>query len=134
MRQYDLSLDKQCVVQGGYFRLATALAFGMRITDVNVLFFRYISYKIRYKKISIIEFNDRKIYYFPYNPPPVDCGSLALNLYQITIDDSFRQNRISHYTLICFKLPFCSSVNSVCNVKTQGKPYAIIVVLAQGFP
>ena len=58
------------------------------------------------------------IYYFLDNPLPAGCGSPDLNLDQIPIYDSFRQNKISLYTLICFQIPFCSSVDYVSNVKT----------------
>ena len=39
MRKSDLSLDKYCMTQSGYFKLAITLSLGMSITDVNIVLF-----------------------------------------------------------------------------------------------
>ena len=43
MRQPDLVLDKYGMIQSGYFRLSTTLAFGVRITYMKLLFYCGVS-------------------------------------------------------------------------------------------
>ena len=43
MRQSDLALEKYWITQSGYFRLATAVALGMGITDGNLLYCHGVS-------------------------------------------------------------------------------------------
>ena len=43
MRQSDLALDKYRATQSGYFRLATAFALGMGITDGNILYYHGVA-------------------------------------------------------------------------------------------
>ena len=43
MQQYYLDLDKYWVKQSGYFRLATAVKFGMVITDGKLLYYHGVA-------------------------------------------------------------------------------------------
>ena len=100
MRQYDLSLEKYWVTQSGYFRLATAVALGMGITDGKLLYFHGVIEGNKDKEISTLEYNDRTVYDCFNNPFTADCGSPAMHLPPITIDDSSRPNKRAWYTLI----------------------------------
>ena len=47
--------------QSDYFRLATTMVLGMEITDGKLLFFHWILEERKYKKIIIIEYNNRTV-------------------------------------------------------------------------
>ena len=64
------------------------MALGMGITDGKILFYHGISEESEDKKISMIEYINRKVYNCFNNPFPADCGRPDLNLPSITIDDS----------------------------------------------
>ena len=87
MRKYDTELDKYWVTQSGYFRLATIVALGMGITYGKLILCHGISEKSKEKKISMIEYNYRKVYNCFNNNLSVDCGIPYLNLPPITIGD-----------------------------------------------
>ena len=52
MRQSDLALEKYCVTQSGYFRLAPTLMLGMYIIDGKILDFNGIAEEIEDKKYN----------------------------------------------------------------------------------
>ena len=87
MRQSDLSLEKYWVTQSGYFRLATTVALGMGITDGKLLYCHGVAEGNEDKKISTLEYNNRTVYDCFNNPFTADCGSPAMHLPPITIDD-----------------------------------------------
>ena len=62
MRQYDLSLDKYWVTQSGYFRLATTVALGIVLTYRKILYCHGVAEGNKDKKISTLEYNNRKVY------------------------------------------------------------------------
>ena len=63
MRQSDILLEKYWVTQRGYFRLATTVALGMGITDGKLLYCHGVAEGNKDKKISTLEYNNRKVYY-----------------------------------------------------------------------
>ena len=87
MRQSDLSLEKYWVTQSGYFRLATTVTLGMCITYGKLLYCHGVAEGNKDKKISTLEYNNRKFYDCFNNPFTADCVSPAMNLPPITIDD-----------------------------------------------
>ena len=62
MQQSNLSLEKYCVTQSGYFGLATTVALGMGITDGKLLYCHGVAEGNKDKKISTLEYNNRKVY------------------------------------------------------------------------
>ena len=62
MHQYDIALDKYWVTQSGFFTLATTVALVMRITDGKLLYCHGIAEVNMDKKISTLEYNNRKVY------------------------------------------------------------------------
>ena len=120
MQQSDLALEKYCVTQGGYFRLATTVVMGMGITDTKLLFCRGISEQSRDKKLPLREYDDRAVYDCFNNPFPADYGSPGLNLPPMPIDDSFRLNKRA----CCTPDPFLAviSVASEKYVSTLATP------------
>ena len=87
MRKSDLSLEKHWVTQSGYFRLATTVALGMVITYGKLQYCHGAAEGNEDKKISTLEYNNRKVYDFFNNPFTADCGRPAMHLPTITIDD-----------------------------------------------
>ena len=87
MRQSDISLDKYWETQSGYFRLATTVALGMGIIYGKLLYCHGVAEGNKDKKISTFEYNNRTVYQCLNNPFTADCGSLAMHLPPITIDD-----------------------------------------------
>ena len=86
-RQSDISLEKYWVTHSGYFRLATTVALGMGITDGKILYYHGVAQGNEDKKISTLEYNNRIVYECLNNPFTADCGSPAMHLPPITIDD-----------------------------------------------
>ena len=62
MWQSDLALEKYLVTHSGYFRLATTVALGMGIIDGNLLYFHGVTEGNMDKKISTLEYNNKKVY------------------------------------------------------------------------
>ena len=87
MRQSDTLLEKYWVTQSGYSRLATTLALGMVITDGKLLYCHGVAEVNLDKKISTLEYNNRTVYDCFNNPFTADCGSPAMHVTPITIDD-----------------------------------------------
>ena len=87
MWQSDLSLEKYWVTQSGYFRLATTVALGMGITDGELLYCHGVAEGNKDNKISTLEYKNRTVYDCLNNPFTSDCGSPAMHLPPITIDD-----------------------------------------------
>ena len=87
MRRYYLSLDKYWVTQRGYFRPATTVALVMGITDGKLLYCHGVAEVNLDKNISILEYNNRTVYECFNNPFTYYCGSPAMHLPPITIDD-----------------------------------------------
>ena len=106
MRQSDLLLEKYWVTQSGYFRLATTVALSMGITDGKLLYCHDVAEGNKDKKISTLEYNNRTVYDFFNNPFTADCGSPAMNLPPITIDDRTPRLREPVMPQICSQLPF----------------------------
>ena len=75
------------MTQSGYFRLATTVALGMGITYGKLLYCHGVAEGNKDKKISTLEYNNRTVYDCFNNPFTADCGSPAMNLPPITIDD-----------------------------------------------
>ena len=97
MRQSDLSLDKYWVSQSGYFRLVTNVALGMGITDGKLLYCHGVAEGNKDKKISTLEYNNRKVYDCFNNPFTADCASPAMHIPPITIDDSLPPPKRARY-------------------------------------
>ena len=97
MGYYDLSVEKYWVTPSGYFRLANTVVLGMGIPYRNLLFCHVVSEKIKDNSISMREYKNRTIYECLNNTFPIDFGSPALNIPNITIDDSPRTKNISRY-------------------------------------
>ena len=87
MWQSDISLEKYRVTQSGYFILATTVALGMGITDGKIQYYHGGAQGNEEKKISTLEYNNRIVYDCLNNPFKADCGSPAMHLPPITIDD-----------------------------------------------
>ena len=87
MWQSDISLEKYWVTHSGYFRLATTVALGIGITDGKLLYCHGVAEGEKDKKISTLEYNNRKVYDCFNNPFTADCGGPAMHLPPITIDD-----------------------------------------------
>ena len=62
VQQSDKALDKYWVSQSGYFRLATAVALGMGITDGNILYYHSVAERNADREISTLEYNKRTVY------------------------------------------------------------------------
>ena len=60
--QYDLTIDKYFLTYIGYIILATAVMFGMGITDGNLLLYNGNLEQIKDNKILMREYNIRAIY------------------------------------------------------------------------
>ena len=87
MQHSDLELEKYWVTQSGYFRLATTVALDKSITDGKLLYCYGVAEGNVDKKISSLEYNNRKVYYCFNYPFTADYGSPAMHLPPITIDD-----------------------------------------------
>ena len=85
--QSDLSLDKYWLKQSSYFRLATTVALGVGIIDGKLMYCHGASEVNVDKKISTLEYNNRKVYECFNNPFTVYFGSPAMHLPPITVDD-----------------------------------------------
>ena len=92
IRQYDLALEKYWLIQSEYFRIATTVTLGMRITDANLLFYNGISEQNRDKKFLTRGSNDSTVYDCLKKPSPVDCDNPASNLPPMPINDSSIKN------------------------------------------
>ena len=98
MRQFDLALEKYWVTYSGYFRLATTVTLGVRITDVNLLFCHGILEESVDKGISTREYNNTPVYDCFDNTFPDDCGSPDCNPPPIIIDDIPHLDKRARYT------------------------------------
>ena len=97
MQKSDLVLEKYWVTRSGYFRLATTVALGMGISYGKLLLCHGISEESEDKKITTRELNGRTVYDCFNNLFPCYCGSPALNLPPITINDSPHQDKRYRY-------------------------------------
>ena len=105
MRQSDLSLEKYWVTQSGYFRLATTVALGMGITDGKLLYCHGVAEGNVGRKISTLEYNNRTVYDCFDNYFTAYCGSPAMHIPPITIDDRPPSIRGPDMPRICSQLP-----------------------------
>ena len=62
MRQSDIVLEKYWVTQSGYFRIATIVALCMGIADGKLIYCHDVSERNVDKKISTLEYNNKKVY------------------------------------------------------------------------
>ena len=106
--------------KSGYFILATTVPFGMGITYVKLLFCRGLSEQSKENTISMIEYNDRTVYDFLYNPFLVYYGTPDFNHPPIPINDSLHRNKRSRCT--SDPLPDYVSVTSANSVSTFPPP------------
>ena len=97
MWQYDLALDKYCVTQSGYFRLATEVVLGTCIKYGRLLFWHGISERSADKKLSTREYKRRTVYDCLNNTFPSDFVILDLNLPPIAIDDRLQLDKRAWY-------------------------------------
>ena len=98
MRKSDLVLEIYWVTQSGYFRFATTVALGMDITYGKLLYCNVVSEVNMDRKISIFEYNNRKVYDCFNNPFKYDFFSPAYNLPSMNFDDTPCPYKRSHYT------------------------------------
>ena len=75
------------MTQSGYFILATTVELRMGITDGKLLYCHSVAEVNVDKKISTLEYNNRKVYELFNDPFKSDFGSQAMHLPPITIDD-----------------------------------------------
>ena len=106
MRQSDLLLDKYWVTQSGYFILATTVALGMGIADGKLLYCHGVAEGNEDNKISTLEYNNNTVYDCFNNPFTAYCGSPAMHLPPITIDDRPPRIREPDMPQICSQLTF----------------------------
>ena len=116
MRQYDLALEKYLDIQSGFFRLVTTVMLGTGIKYADLLLCHGISEINGDKKITVREYNGRKVYGCFVNPLAYDCDTPAFNLHPMIKDDSHRPNIRAHYT--SDPLPYTISVASKNSVIT----------------
>ena len=112
--QSDIALDKYCVIQSGYFRLATKVALSMGIIYGNLLYCRGVSEVNVDKKISTLKYNNSTVYDCFDNPFTDEFGSPSFNLPPVTVNDIPLPHKRSQYTLDM--LPATISVISVDSV------------------
>ena len=98
MWQSDIALDKYWVTQSDYFRLATTVTLGIGITDVKILYCHGVSEGILDRKVSTLDYNNRKVYDCLNNPFTYYFGSPNLNIPPIAFDDRPCPHKISCYT------------------------------------
>ena len=121
MRQYDLALEKYLDIQSGFFRLVTTVMLGTGIKYADLLLCHGISEINGDKKITIREYNGRKVYGCFVNPLASDCDTPAVNLHPMLKDDSHRPNIRAHYT--SDPLPYTIYVASKNSVITYTTPF-----------
>ena len=120
MHQSELVLEKYCLIQSGYFRLATIVALGMGITYGKLIYCRGVAEVNVDKKISTLDYNNRKFYDCFNNPFTYEFGIPDLHLPTITIDDIAHPHKISQCTPDL--LPDSISVASGNSVRTLTTP------------
>ena len=123
IRQSGIALEKYWVKQSGYFRLATAVALGMSISDGKLLFCHGISEGNLDKNISTREYNNRTVYDCFNNTFTADFGTPYLNLPPMTIDDRPSPHERARFTPDL--LPDTISVFSGKSVSTLITPSAL---------
>ena len=92
----------------------------MGITDGKLLYYHGVAEGNEDKKFSALEYNNRKVYYCFSNPFTDDCGSLAIHLPPITIDDRPPGHKRARYAPNM--LPAAISVASEISVSTLTTP------------
>ena len=80
------------MIQNGYFRLAATAILVMVIIDRFILFRNGISEQIKEKEVTLIEYNNRKLFDCFNDPFPFYCGSPTLSIPPMPIYDSFIPN------------------------------------------
>ena len=120
MRKSDILLEIYWVTQSGYFRLETTVVLGMGITDGKLLYCHGVAEGNEDKKIPTLEYNNRTVYDCFNNPFTADCGSPAMNLPPITIDDILTPPKRACYAPNL--LPATISVASENSVSTLTTP------------
>ena len=129
MRQSDLALDKYCVTQSDYFRLATTVVLGMGITYGKLLLYHGVSEVNMDKKTSTRDKNNSTVYDCFNNTFRSDFIIPDINLPPINIDDRSRPHKIACYTP--YLLPDTISVaseNSVSNLTTPSDSPHILLI------
>ena len=101
----------------------------MGITEAKLLFCHGIPDQSKYKKISLREYNDRKVYEWLNNQFIFYGGIKYLNLPHMPIGDSFRPNKRAYYT----PDPLSSAIsvasgNSISTLTTPSDPPQVIVL------
>ena len=90
MQHSDLALEKYWVTQSGYFRLAPTVALGMGIKDGNILYCHGVAEVNLDRKISTLDYNNRRVYECFNNHFIDEFVMPSLNLPPITFDDRHR--------------------------------------------
>ena len=98
MRQYDLALEKYWVTYSGYFRLETTVSLSMVITYGKLICCHGVSEVNVGRKVSTLEYKNRKVYYCLNDPLTDEFGIPDLNLPPTPIDDRLCPHEISRYT------------------------------------
>ena len=78
--QYEIVLDKYWLTQSGHFMLETTVASCMGIKYANILLCYVISEQSLDKRISMRDYNYRKVYDLFKNNFPVDYGIPDFNI------------------------------------------------------
>ena len=129
-----IALDKYCVTHSGYFRLITTVAFGMSITDENLLFCYGISEESVDIKVLTRNYNKRTAYNWFDNQFPYECGILDLNLPPINIDDRPHLGKKAWYNpdLVpdATHFPYKNYVSTLTNPADSPQP----LVLTSNYP
>ena len=112
--------EKYWVNKSGYFILATTVPLGMGITYAKLLLCSGLSEQSKYNTISIIEYNDRTVYEFFYNPFSVYSGTPDFNRPPVPINDSPHRKKRSRCT--SDPLPDYISVTSANSVSEFSSP------------
>ena len=125
MRKSDILLYKYWVTQSCYFRLATNTVLGMGIIDGDLLYCHGVAEGNVDKKISTLEYNNRTVYDCFNNPFTSDCGSRAMHITCITIDNRPPpQNRSRYSPDMLPPAIYVASENSVSTLTTPSdSPY-----------
>ena len=121
MQHYEIALEKYCVTQHRYFRLAPTVTLGMRIKHEKILLYCVISDQSRDKKVLLKEYNYSTGYELFGILFSVDCVSPSLNPPPMPIGDSFIPNTIACYTP--YPLPYAIYVASRNSVSSLITPY-----------
>ena len=127
MQNSDLALEKYWVTQSGYFRLETTVALGMGIADGNLLYYHGVAEGNMDKKISTLEYNNRRVYECFNNPFTDEFGIPYLNLPPINFDDRTLSHKIAHYTpdLLPYAISVASENASITLTTTSDSPYIL---------